>query len=98
VDAVICYCSFACLCTVYVDHLHRKHNCVILVHGLEIPSLPTRECTSAHRVFYLVQPCTWPSEGTHCRGGGGEGGTLPVGIIQLLHQPVDETFIPGSVQ
>lgn len=27
----------------YVDHLHRKHNCVILVHGLEIPSLPTRE-------------------------------------------------------
>lgn len=27
----------------YVDHLHKKHNCVVLVHGLEIPSLPTRE-------------------------------------------------------
>jgi len=43
---------YACVSvTVYVDHLHKKHNNVVLVHGLEIPSLPTRECMSA--MFFI---------------------------------------------
>lgn len=29
--------------TFYLEHLHKKYNSVVLVHGLEIPSLPTRE-------------------------------------------------------
>lgn len=27
----------------YVQHLHRKQNIVVLVHGLEIPTMPTRD-------------------------------------------------------
>jgi len=27
----------------YVEHLHRKVNTVLLVHGLEIPTMPTRD-------------------------------------------------------
>jgi len=58
---------FACVwITVYVDHLHKKHNCVVLVHGLEIPSLPTRECTSLILPLYFVRPRPLSE---HCRDG-----------------------------
>jgi len=44
--------------TVYVEHLHKKYNTVVLVHGLEIPSLPTRECTFASFHLIYSPPCS----------------------------------------
>ena len=53
--------TFFFLFSVYVEHLHRPNNIVVLAHSMEVPSMPTRDCKCTH-MYIHVHSHTW----LHC--------------------------------